>query len=44
MVLQREIVVDRLPVIYRAIESIAVGKYICPVPRCGGEASTKWNF
>jgi hypothetical protein len=23
---------------------IAVGKYICPVPRCGGEASTKWNF
>jgi hypothetical protein len=44
MVLQREIVVDRLPVIYRAIESITVGKYICPVPRCGGKASTKWNF
>jgi hypothetical protein len=44
MVLQREIVVNRPPVIYRAIESIAVGKYICPVPRCSGEASTKWNF
>ncbi len=44
MVLQQEIVVDHLPVIYRAIESIAVGKYICPVPRCGSEASTKWNF
>ncbi len=44
MVLQREIVVNRLPVIYRAIVSIAMGKYICPVPCCGGEASTKWNF
>jgi hypothetical protein len=44
MVLQREIVVDRPPVIYGAIESIAVGKYICPVLRCGGKASTKWNF
>jgi hypothetical protein len=44
MVLQREIVVDRPPVIYRAIESITVGKYICPLPRCGGKASTKWNF
>jgi hypothetical protein len=44
MVLQREIVVDRLPVIYRAIELIAMGKYICLVPRCGGKVSTKWNF
>jgi hypothetical protein len=44
MVLQREIVVDHLPVIYRAIESITVGKYICPVLRCSGEVSTKWNF
>jgi hypothetical protein len=44
MVLQREIVADHPPVIYRAIKSIAVGKYICPVPRCGGEASTNWNF
>jgi hypothetical protein len=44
MVLQREIVVDRLPVIYRAIKSAAVGKYICPVPRCSGNASMKWNF
>jgi hypothetical protein len=44
MVLQQEIVVDPPPVIYRAIELIAVGKYICPVPRCGGKASTKWNF
>jgi hypothetical protein len=44
MVLQREIVVNRPPVIYCAIKSIAVGKYICPVPRCSGKASTKWNF
>ncbi len=44
MVLQREIVVNRLPVIYRAIKSTAVAKYICLVPRCGGKASTKWNF
>ena len=44
MVHQREIVVDCLPVIYRVIESITMAKYICPVLRCGGEASTKWNF
>jgi hypothetical protein len=44
MVLQREIMVDCPPVIYHAIESITMGKYICPVPRCGSEASTKWNF
>jgi hypothetical protein len=44
MVLQREIMVDRPPVIYRAIKSTAVDKYICPVPRCGGKASMKWNF
>ncbi len=44
MVLQREIVVNRLPVIYRAIESIAVGKYICPVPCCAGNARTKWSL
>jgi hypothetical protein len=44
MVLQWEIVVDHPPVIYHAIELIAVGKNICPVPRCSGEASTKWNF
>ncbi len=36
--------VDCPPVIYSAIELIAVGKYICPVPHCSGEASTKWNF
>jgi hypothetical protein len=44
MVLKQEIVVDRPPVIYRAIKLIAVGKYICPVLRCGGKVSTKWNF
>jgi hypothetical protein len=44
MVFQREIVVNRPPVIYRAIKSAAVGKYICPVPRCSSKASTKWNF
>ncbi len=44
MVLQQEIVVKRSPVIYRAIKLTAVGKYICLVLRCGGKASTKWNF
>ncbi len=36
--------VDRLPVIYHAIELTAVGKYICPVLCCSGKESTKWNF
>ncbi len=36
--------VDHLPVIYRAIESITVGKYICLVLHCIGRASTKWNL
>jgi hypothetical protein len=44
MVLQREIMVNRLPVIYRAIELAALGKYIGLVPRCSGKASTKWNL
>jgi hypothetical protein len=44
MVLQWEIVVDCPPVIYRAIESIATGKYICLVPYCAGNASTKWSL
>ena len=44
MVLQREIVVNRPPVIYCAIKSIAAGMYFCPVPHCVGEASTKWNL
>jgi hypothetical protein len=44
MVLQCEIVVDCPPVIYRAIELIAVGTYLCPVPHCIGKASTKWNL
>jgi hypothetical protein len=44
MVLQREIMVDHPPVIYCASKSIAVGKYVCPVLHCSGEASTKWNF
>jgi len=42
MVLQRDIVVDRPAVVYRAIESLGAGKYFCPVPHCVGEASTKW--
>ena len=44
MVLQRDIRIERQPVIYRAIESIAVGKYFCPIPLCDGGASTKWNL
>jgi hypothetical protein len=43
MVLQHEIVVDRPPVIYRAIKSIAADTYICPLPHYVGKASTKWN-
>jgi hypothetical protein len=42
MVLQRDIMVNRPPVIYRAIESLGTGTYICPVPHCVGKASTKW--
>jgi hypothetical protein len=44
MVLQREIVVDPSPVIYRAIKLIAAGRYLCPVPHCIGKASTKGNL
>jgi hypothetical protein len=44
MVLQREIEVDCPPVIYHAIKSIAAGTYLCPVPHCVGEPSTKWNL
>ncbi len=36
--------VDRPPVIYCVIELIAVGKCICPVPYCAGNASTKWSL
>jgi hypothetical protein len=42
MVLQRDIVVDRPAVVYRAIESLSARTYFCPVPHCIGEASTKW--
>ncbi len=41
MVLQRDIVVDRPAVVYRAIESLSAGTYFCPVPHYIGEASTK---
>jgi hypothetical protein len=44
MVLQREIMVYHLPEIYRAIESIPVGKYICLVMHCIGRVSTKLNL
>jgi hypothetical protein len=44
MVLQREIVVHRPPVIYHAIESIAAGTYLCPAPHYVGKVSTKWNL
>jgi hypothetical protein len=42
MVIQRDIVVDRPPVVYRAIKLLGAGTYFCPVPHCIGEASTKW--
>jgi len=41
-VLSRDIVIDRPAVVYRAIELPSVDKYICPVPTCAGETSTKW--
>jgi len=44
MVLQRDIVLDRPAVVYRAIKTLAVGKYLCPVPNCIGEASKKWTL
>jgi hypothetical protein len=42
MVLQQDLVVECLPVIYRAIKLIAAGAYYCLVPQHVGEASTKW--
>jgi hypothetical protein len=42
MVLQRDIVVDCPPVVYRAIELLSAGTYFCLVPHCIGEASAKW--
>ena len=42
MVLQRDIMVDPPAVIYRAIKSLGVGTYFCPVPHCVGKARTKW--
>ena len=42
MVLQRDIVLEHLAVVYHAIEALAVGTYLCPVPHCIGEVSTKW--
>ncbi len=41
-VLQQDIVIDCPAVIYRAIKSIAMDTYPCPVPNCVGEASTRW--
>ncbi len=42
MVLQRDIMVNCPPVIYRAIELLGTGTYVCPVLHCVGKASTKW--
>jgi hypothetical protein len=42
MILQRDIAVECPAVVYRAIESLGVGTYFCPVPHCVGEVSTKW--
>jgi hypothetical protein len=41
MVLQRDIVVDRPPVVYLAIKLLGAGTYFCLVPHCIGKASTK---
>jgi hypothetical protein len=43
-VLNRDIVVARPAVVYRATETPATGIYSCPVPQCGGEAGTRYNL
>jgi hypothetical protein len=43
-VLNRVIVKERSPVIYRAIASLTTGHYFFPVANCVGEASTWWNL
>jgi hypothetical protein len=43
-VLNRDIVVARTPVVYRATESPATGLYFCPVAQCGGQSGTRFNL
>ena len=44
-VLSRDLVdKDRPPVSYRATNSIATGKFACPVPGCVGTAGTKYGI
>ena len=44
-VINQEFLVDRPAVVYEAHASAeAWTKYFCPVPKCEGWASTKWNF
>jgi hypothetical protein len=41
-VLQRDIVVDRPPMVYHTIKLLSAGTYFCLVPHCICKASTKW--
>ena len=43
-VLNRDIVVARLPGVYRATESPTTGLYFCLVAQCGGQSGTRFNL
>ncbi len=42
MVLQRDIALEQLAVVYRAIKLLNAGTYLCLVLHCIGETSMKW--
>ncbi len=42
--LNRDILVARPPVVYRATKSPATGLYFCPVAQCGGQLGTRFNL
>jgi hypothetical protein len=44
IVLNRDIVKERLAVVYRAITLPLTDRYFCPVANCVGKASTWWNL
>jgi len=43
-ILNRDIVIARMPVVYRATELPATGLYFCPVAQCGGQLGTRFNL
>jgi hypothetical protein len=43
-VINRDIVVARPAVVYRATKLLSTGIYFCPVPQCGGQAGTRYNL